>query len=248
MRATRAALALLGLLAGTAPALAQRACEALPPRNPPPAEAVPGPVPLDWWQARQRELEKLAGTDLSRVRMLFLGDSLTQNWAPPIFAQFYGHRAPLNMGIGSDTTQGLLWRLARSPLGGSLKPELVVLLIGTNNAHNPRSDEVATGIAEVVRLVRARSPGSRILLLGLYPRGASPQDPFRGSVQRINALIAGCASEAQRITFLDPGPFLLDAAGNLSEAMAPDRLHLSAAGYAVIAMGIEWKLRELIGR
>lgn len=241
-------LALLAGLGLATPAAAQMACDRLPPRSPPPAEAVPAPVPLEWWQTRQRELERLNTADLSGVRLLFLGDSITQNWAPPIFAQFYGHRAALNMGVGSDTTQGMLWRLARSPLGGSLKPELVVLLLGTNNAHNPKSDEVATGIAEVVRAIRARSPASKILLLGLLPRGATAQDPFRPLVQQVNNLISTCASEAQRVTFLDPGPLLMDAAGNLSETVAPDRLHPSAVGYAIIATAIEWKMRELMGR
>lgn len=247
MRAA-AGLALLAALGCGSPAAAQMLCDRLPPRNPPPAEARPAPVALEWWQQRQQVLEQLNGTDLSGVRLLFLGDSITQNWAAPIFAQFYGHRAALNMGVGSDTTQGMLWRLARSPLGASLKPELVVLMLGTNNAHNPRSDEVATGIAEVVRMIRARSPSSKILLLGILPRGATPQDPFRPLVREVNNLISTCASEAQRVTFLDPGPLLLDAAGNLSEVVAPDRLHPSAVGYAIIATAIEWKMRELMGR
>jgi beta-glucosidase len=247
---TRGALRALALLAGIAgaPAWAQDACPSLPPRADPPAEVVPAPVPGPWWQPRVQELDRsLAATDLSRIRLLFLGDSITQGWYPLIFQQFYGGRNALNMGVGTDTTQGLLWRLNRSPLGAALKPELVVLLIGTNNAHNPAAGDVALGVAENIRLIRRRSPGSRILLVGLLPRGATAQDPFRASIARINALIARCADN-QHIFYAEPGSMMVDAVGNLSDQVAFDRLHPTMVGYAILSAALEPQIRALLGR
>lgn len=243
-------VALLALLAGlvAGPALAQTACPSLPPRADLPADAVPATVPGPWWQPRVQELDRiLASTDLSRVRLLFLGDSITQAWFPLIFQQFYGTRGALNMGVGTDMTQGLLWRLNRSPLGAALKPEVVVLLIGTNNAHNPDAAQVALGVAENIRLIRQRSPRSRILLVGLLPRGATAQDPFRASITAINALIARCADN-QHVFFADPGPMLLDGAGNLSDQIAYDRLHPTMVGYAILSAALEPQIRALLGK
>jgi beta-glucosidase len=240
--------AFLALLAGLAagPALAQTACPGLPPRANLPPEALPAPVPGPWWQPRVQELDRiLANTDLSRVRLLFLGDSITQAWFPLIFQQFYGTRAALNLGVGTDTTQGLLWRLNRLPLGAALKPELVVLLIGTNNAHVPQAGDVALGVAENIRLIRQRSPQSRILLVGLLPRGATAQDPFRASITAINALIARCADN-KNVFYADPGPMLLDGAGNLSDQIAYDRLHPTMVGYAILSTALESQIRALL--
>jgi beta-glucosidase len=229
-------------------AWAQVACPAIPPRAAPPAEAVPGLVPVPYWHQRMEVLGRTsATTDLPRVRLLFLGDSITEGWTPLIFQQFYGHRGALNMGVGSDTTQGLLWRLARSPLGTTLRPQLVVLMIGTNNTHNPKSDEVALGIAETIRLIRQRSPGSRILVVGIPPRGATALDPVRGSVARVNALVSRCADNTA-VFYTDPGAMMVDHAGNLSNQVATDLLHPTVIGYAILSAALEPLIHSLLGK
>jgi lysophospholipase L1-like esterase len=238
-------VALWGLWA--VPAAAQPLCPAVPALNPPPTEAVAAPVAVPYWQQRVRELDQaLADTDLSKIQLLFLGDSITQLWDPQVFARYYGRRHALNMGVASDTTQGLLWRLGRSQLGQTLKPGLIVLMIGTNNAHNLETDQVAFGIAETLRLIRQRSPGSRILLIAVLPRGATAQDWFRAPIARLNTLIASCADQ-QHIFFVDPGAALLDSQGNLPERLAADRLHLTPAGYAILSEAIEPSVRALMG-
>ena len=242
-------LALAGVMAaGSAQAQAPAVCPAVPALPALPVEAIPAPVPVPYWNQRVQELDKIIGsTDLSRVKLLFLGDSITQIWDPQVFQRYYGQRAALNMGVASDTTQGLLWRLGRSPLGQQLKPQLVVLMIGTNNAHNPKTEDVAFGIAQTIRLIRQRVPESKILLIGILPRGATAQDWFRTPVAKINGLIASCADQ-QHIFFVDPGASLLDSDGNLSERMAADRLHLTAAGYSILSAAIEPSVRALLGR
>jgi lysophospholipase L1-like esterase len=240
-------LALAGAMAGGA-AQAQTVCPAVPPLPTLPAEAIPAPVPVPYWNQRMQELDRIvSSTDLARIKLLFLGDSITQGWDPQVFQRYYGQRAALNMGVASDTTQGLLWRLGRSPLGQQLKPQLVVLMIGTNNAHNPNTAEVAFGIAETIRLIRQRVPESKILLIGILPRGATTQDWFRTPVAKINGVIASCADQ-QHVFFVDPGASLLDSDGNLSERLAADRLHLTAAGYSILAAAIEPTVRALLGR
>jgi lysophospholipase L1-like esterase len=212
-----------------------------------PAETQPAPVADAYWQNRVGQLDaQIAHTDLSQVRMLFLGDSITEGWLPLLFDQFYGHRGALNLGVRSDNTQGLLWRLARLPLGETLRPRLVVLLIGTNNLWpGVNTANVAAGIDEVIGQIRKRSPSTHILLVGLLPRGAEPTDPFREELRDVNARIARCVDGS--VTFANPGTMLVDGDGKLSSQIEFDYLHPSWLGYAILAAGLEPYVRQVMG-
>jgi beta-glucosidase len=256
-RLARGALALLAALAAASgPVLAQgaphgaaAACPALPARMPLPREARPDYLEEPNWRARVAEVSRLVAADAGRAQVVFLGDSITQGWFPQVWEQFYAHRAALNLGVAGDFTQGLLWRLqAGGQWPANLRPRLAVLLIGTNNAgFAQQAEDTALGIAEVVRVIREKSPGTKILLVGLLPRGADASDPLRRMNQRVNALIARCADN-QSVFFTDPGSMLVDGQGRLSDQVAFDRLHLTYVGYAILAAGLEPSIRYLLGR
>ncbi len=246
MRTARRAL-LAALLLATGPALARPGCPALPRTFPLPREASAEELPSDDWRSRSRQLEaRLAATDRGRIQLAFIGDSITEAWEPGLWRQFYGHRAAFNLGLWGDFTNGALHRLARSQWEG-LRPRVVVLLIGTNNlAWNHRPADVAMGIAELVRLVQERSPRTKVLVLGLLPRGASAADPMRAQVAEVNALVARCADEESTF-YLDVGRLLLDAQGAMPDHISGDKLHLTPVGYAILATAMEPTLRRMLG-
>ncbi|WP_235924797.1 GDSL-type esterase/lipase family protein [Roseomonas harenae] len=223
-------------------------CAALPPRPAMPREAVPAYLEDPNWRGRVAELSRQTARDLSQVQLVFLGDSITQGWFPFFWDHFYGHRAALNLGVNGDFTQGMLWRLQQ---GGhwpaTLRPKLVVLLIGTNNTQYGPPDDTALGIAEILRFIRQRSPATRILLVGVLPRGADATEPARRLNQRVNELVARCADN-RTIFFTDPGGLLLDGQGRLSDQVAFDLLHLTGYGYALLGAGLEPSIRQLLGR
>ncbi|MDB5412196.1 MAG: lysophospholipase and related esterase, partial [Rubritepida sp.] len=241
------ALAVAAALALAGPALA--ACPSVPRGQPLPREATADPVPWPPWRVGVDALtERLRRSDVSRARLLFLGDSITEGWHPQIFNQFYGTRAPLNLGIGGDATQGLLWRLENGHWPAGLRPELIVLMIGTNNIGNgSRAEDVAAGVSEIIAKLQRLSPTSRILLLGVLPRGATANDPARPLVTRVNQLIASCA-DGRRVVFSDPGRMMVDGDGNLADYVSFDMLHLTMVGYAILAAGIEPTLRQGLQR
>ena len=236
-------VAILGGLHGTAGA----ACPALLPGMPPPIDVQAQPHEDAGWRAKLAELnQKLRTQDVSRVRVLFLGDSLMEGWAPLVYQQFYGHRRALNLGVRGDATQTLLWRLAQVPLGKTLRPQLVVLLIGTNNLWPGRNAaEIALGVGAVVQHIQQRTPQSKILLVGLLPRAASTQDPLRQLAGQVNRLIAGCA-DGKSVFYTEAGRMLLDGQGALSEQVAFDYLHLTWMGYAILAAALEPDIRRLL--
>ena len=223
------------------------ACTALPPREPMPRQAVPEQLDSPDWRQRDAALDaQLAGIDRSKVKLVFIGDSITQYWDPSLFHQFYGSRAALNLGLWGDFTEGALWRLQHDQWG-SLNPRLTVLLIGTNNTQwGGAPEDVALGVAELVRFIHARAPDSKILLVGILPRGADMTEKLRAVNAQVNTLIARCA-DGRKVFFRDVGRILLDAEGRLSEQVSFDRLHPTMVGYALLASTLEPTIKQLLG-
>ena len=113
-----------------------------------------------------------------------------------------------------------------------LPPKLAVVMIGTNNTgtrHDP-PEETPAGIQAILTILRARLPGSKILLLGVFPRSASANDPFRRLNAAINDRLRHYADN-QQVFFLDLSPRFLDGWGRLSKDLMPDYLHPNERGY-----------------
>jgi beta-glucosidase len=213
---------------------------------------TPAPQDADWLPKREwlkRHQAFLAQRDATPVDLLFVGDSITEGWLGDGRDAWDHHFAPLNplnLGIGGDETQHVLWRLDHGEVDG-LAPKLVVLLIGTNNlggsGHTPR--ETAAGVAAVVAGLRAKLPTSPILLLAVLPRDREPTDPLRQAVVELNHLLAPLA-DGIHVHYLDVGPIFLTPAGVIPYAVMPDYLHLSPAAYAAWADAIVPTIRRLM--
>lgn len=247
MRNLGATLTALALLAGSGGAWAAPACPAIPARAAMPAEALPAPVAVDEWRQRSDLLtQQVAGKDLSGVRLVFIGDSITQGWEPTMWNQFWGGNTPLNLGLWGDTTQGALFRLGHGQWSPTLHPRLVVLLIGTNNVNwKSRPEDTALGVAEIIRFVRSHSPTSKILLLGLLPRGEGANAPERAVNAAVTARIKQCAN-GRDVVFLDPSPAFTDAEGRVSKQVLFDYLHPTMVGYGILGGAIQDQVRRMI--
>lgn len=201
----------------------------------------------DWYARHQAELA-LAKT--LHPHIVMMGDSITHFWGGPPSAarvggadawqRLFGNTPTANLGFGWDRTQNLLWRLRQGEFDG-MTPAWVVINIGTNNltgSGNARAntpEETAAGVAEVVAQVRARSPSSRILLMAIFPRGASLADPLRAPIARTNALLKARFAGDPVVRMLDIGQRFLTPSGVLPSALMPDGTHPSEAGYAIWA-------------
>src|SRR3954451_16101873 len=109
------------------------------------------------------------------VDLIFIGDSITQGWegaGKNVWDEFYGKRNAVNLGIGGDRTQHVLWRLDHGNIDG-IHPKLAVLMIGTNNSSTNTSEQIAEGVKLIVEKLRAKLPNTKVLVLGIFPRGAN---------------------------------------------------------------------------
>ena len=217
------------------------------------SEVLPPPAPrVTAWPVKRFETinEEVRDTP---YRVLFLGNSLTERFphdAPLVWREHMQPRGVLNAGVSGDRTENLLWRLRNGNLEGK-PPALIVMLIGTNDlAHDgpPRSPELAAeGIRANLLYLRRRLPKTRILLLGLLPRGASPDSELRRKTVAVNRLISGCA-DGRFVFYAYLGGALLDAQGRLTAEISPDRLHFSETGYAKLAPLLDALIDNLAGR
>jgi beta-glucosidase len=153
---------------------------------------------VDWWlPTHQKRLDEARAILAAghRPELLFIGDSITQGWGDvgrEVWQRHYDKVHAVNLGIGGDRTENVLWRLQHGALDGQA-PKVTVLMIGTNNtgqrAENPET--TAAGVKRLLDEIRQRLPGTQVLLLAIFPRGEKPGDLLRGINERVNKIIAG---------------------------------------------------------
>ncbi len=191
----------------------------------------------DWFERFQSNLDKAKAA--GQIDLIFDGDSITDGWqggGKNVWNERYGKLKAFDFGISGDRVETVLWRLQNGQVDG-LDPKLIVLMIGTNNGRN-NPDEIAEGIKLLVGDYLKRCPKAHMLLLGVFPRSASPTDGARAKIIQINQKIAALA-DGKRVTFLDIGAKFLEADGTLSKEVMPDGLHPSPKGYQIWADAIQ---------
>ena len=205
------------------------------------------PVPRDAnWMKRHDSFNERVKQ--GNVDLLFIGDSITQGWegaGKAAWSEKYGKRNAVNLGIGGDRTQHVLWRLDNGNIDG-IKPKLAVLMIGTNNSGQNTSEQIAEGITAIVTKLRDKLPETKVLILAVFPRGADGTNKNRMVNEGANQLVAKLA-DGKNIEYLDIGPKFLDDKGNLSKEVMPDLLHLNPASYQTWADAIEPHVARMMG-
>ncbi len=182
----------------------------------------------DWRSRHERQLAQPGRAD---AELVFLGDSITEAWVETRnLRDCLARHQPLNLGVGGDQTQHVLWRIEQGTLQG-LSPRLVVLLIGVNNLLNGYTpEETVRGITSVVQSVRRNLPEARVLLLNVLPAGEHRTDELRRAVVRTNQLL-GALSEPAHLEMLDIGAVLLKDDGSIGTETMEDFLHPTQGAY-----------------
>jgi beta-glucosidase len=209
------------------------------------ATTTPVPRKADWWQKRQEKIN--ANVAKGDAELLMIGDSITQGWegaGRDVWAKYYGKRHAVNLGIGGDQTQHVLWRLDHGNLDG-IHPKLAVLMIGTNNSASNTPEQIAAGIQAMVAKLRSTLPKTKVLVLAIFPRGPNSENKLRKVNEAVNERIAKLADDKD-VFYLDIGKKFLKEDGTLTKEIMPDLLHLSPAGYEIWATSIEPTVARLM--
>ncbi len=218
---------------------------------------------LPWWHARHEQA--LARARLGHVDLVFLGDSIMQDWEKhgppdwqdfaPQWQRFYGDRNADNLGFMGDTTASLLWRLQHGEVDG-IQPKAAVVLIGANNSGRVHwsADQTLGGIAAVVAELHQKLPATKILLLSVLPSDRSAWvDQTTAEINRGLAARYG-HGEDPAVTYMDVTALFmrdgkLDRAAFLDGYLTPPDplLHPTAQAQARLSEAIEPTLAKLMG-
>lgn len=203
-------------------------------------------------QVLQRAQEATGMYDLE-----FIGDSITQGWESAgknVWADLGQKYRVINFGVSGDRTENVLWRFQQGQLKG-VKAKVAVVMIGTNNSNKNKEGvdayteaDILEGITSIVKEIRVQQPDTKVLLLGIFPRGMT-FNAQRGRLAQINQALARLDDE-KNIFFLDISSQLIENDGSISFEMMPDkndsRLHPAEKGYRIWAAAMEPKLKELL--
>jgi lysophospholipase L1-like esterase len=205
------------------------------------------PTPRDAkWMARHEGF--LAEAKQIDPDIVFLGDSITDGWRTTGKSIWEERITPLNaanFGIDGDRTQHVLWRIDHGEFD-KVKPKVIVLMIGTNNTPKGRNSvpETIEGVSEVVHRLRTKLPRTKILLLGIFPRGQKGE-PVRDQLKEINQAISKL-DDGKSVKYLDIGNKFLQEDGTLPTDIMPDLLHPNQKGYEIWAGAIEGTLKGML--
>lgn len=197
------------------------------------------------------------------IDVLFVGDSITAGWAGKdrahIWEAYYGKNNPANFGIGGDQTQHVIWRIQNGELDG-ISPKVTVLMLGTNNtsATGHTAAEIFAADKKIVELIRAKIPGTKVLLLAIFPRGARKdkdgkitEAAIADATKRMEVISAVNADLAKlddgvNVRFLDINAVFVGQDGKIPFSIMPDQLHPNAAGYQLWADAMKPTLTAML--
>lgn len=184
-----------------------------------------------------------------QLRLLLLGNSITQGWGGNRKAVSYkpgkqamdqavGENQWASAGISGDRTYNLLWRIRHGNYN-SCHPQNAVIAIGINDliGETVTPEQVAQGIIAVASEARKQLPDTRIILMGLLPSGKEGNSAIRVKCDKIHQILA--RTKLKGVEYVNPTKWFTEADGTMKEGLyGGDYIHLTGAGYEVWAKEI----------
>jgi lysophospholipase L1-like esterase len=190
---------------------------------------------------------KLSSPVKNETRVVFLGNSITEGWAP-YFAKMFPGKPYIGRGIGGQTTPQLLVRFRQDVI--DLKPKVVVILAGTNdiagNTGPSTLEMIEDNLASMAELAKANR--IRVVLSSVLPVYDYPWRPGLEPAPKIIALNKWMKDYAKQhgAVYLDYHSAMADARGGMRSELASDGVHPNEAGYRIMAPLAERAIAEAL--
>jgi lysophospholipase L1-like esterase len=205
------------------------------------------------WLDTHAKLVAYVQANAGPADILLVGDSITQQWGGPLekgvfneaWTTHFANHKTINIGIGGDKTQNVLWRLDHGGVEG-ISPRAVVLMIGNNNMFFTPETGVAAaaqGVKACADNLREKLPKARLIVVKILPCHA-PGNRFYEDILLTNLEIEKLKPDSDpSVQVLDLTRDFLTEDGRINPALfKPDNIHLSLEGYKVYAT----RLRPLL--
>jgi lysophospholipase L1-like esterase len=190
------------------------------------------------------------------ARVVFFGDSITDNWDAAGFGGFFPGKPYVNRGISGQTTAQMLLRYRADVV--DLNPAAVVILAGTNdiagNAGPATDPSIRNNFRSFADLASANGIG--VVLCSVLPVTDVKKDaegkprvwtdarpPAR--IKALNSWLQEYAN-ANGFVYLDYATPMSAPDGSLKPELTDDGLHPNAAGYAVMNPLVEAAIQQAL--
>lgn len=205
---------------------------------------------LDQWLLNEQEQIRKKYQDLNCISIkdpdvLFLGDSIVEYF--PLYELLKTPKTVINRGIRGYRSDLLLEYLDSLLFGQAV--DKIFLFIGTNDIGKEiPQQETVKNVESIIQTIARNYPLAEICLLSVLPVNESPTYKKRvhlrsnRKIQSLNHVYQELTSAYMNVTFVNVYDSLLDEAGQLAEAFTTDGLHLTVAGYQVLAGRIAMQL------
>ena len=189
---------------------------------------------LGYYKKRNRELGL---PDENEKRIVFMGDSITEEWSN-LYPEFFSGNYYINRGIGGQTTPQMLIRF--KPDAIDLKPDVIVILAGTNDiAGNTGPSTVRTITDNIFSMAELAIAYDIIVVLASilpvyqYSWADDVIDP-PSMIDSVNSKIKEYV-ENQGLVYLDYYSSMVDDRKGLKLDYTGDGVHPNEAGYKVMS-------------
>jgi lysophospholipase L1-like esterase len=183
-----------------------------------------------------------------RARVVFLGDSITENWQaadPGLFTA-----GVLDRGISGQTTPQILLRCYADVV--ALHPRVVHIMAGTNDvAGNTGPVSDATMLDNIAAMIDiARANNIKVVLASIPP---AKSFPWRGQIhpatriRELNQQLRQLAAK-RHVVYVDYQAALSDAEGGMPASLANDGVHPNRDGYALMRPLAERAIAQALRR
>jgi len=180
-------------------------------------------------------------------RIVFMGDSITENWAKMGSEMFTPGR--IGRGISAQTTPQMVLRFRQDVI--DLHPAVVHIMAGTNdvagNTGPMTPEQTQANIRSMVELAHAH--GIRVILASIPPADQFPWKPGLDAAGKIAAMNVWLKDYAARsgCVYADYWSALKQSDGlGMREGLSSDRVHPTPAGYAVMAPVAEAAIKRAL--
>ena len=174
--------------------------------------------------------------------VLFIGDSITQGLCTSAVWE-----CSVNYGIGSDTTVGVLQRLA--DYASMARAGAVVVAIGVNDLARRDNAAILENYKKIMEAVPAGTPLVFSAVLPLDERAKDIKEDRNPRIRELNAGLASLCATDERCSVVDATAALTDDTGNLNPGYhAGDGVHLNTAGYALWITALREQLNSILGK
>ena len=190
---------------------------------------------------------KLPLPDSNERRVVFMGNSITEQWSV-VYPGFFKDKPYINRGISSQTTSQMLVRFRQDVI--DLHPSVVVILAGTNDiAENTGPipvEKIAANIFSMAELAKANKiePVLCSVLPVKFYYWKKSIDPVP-QIAKLNELIRDyCA--ANNIVYIDYYSSLVNKESGLDWKYTKDGVHPNAEGYKVMSSLTDTAIRSVL--